>query len=131
MRKRCSNHGSRSSSKTPAGKHEEVELKTYKEFSKPSAMNEGIMAKVLAGVSTRDYEGTIDQVLEGHVISRSAVSRRAVKTASKRLEEFYARRFDDREFVAIMIDGIGVADVDNIVALGIGRCVAQSAVFFY
>lgn len=105
--------------KTAAGKHEEVELKTYTEFSKPTAMNEAIMAKMLAGVSTRDYEGTIDQVLDGHGISRSAVSRRAVQTASKRLEEFHTRRFDDREFVAIMIDGIGVANIDNIVALGI------------
>ncbi len=105
--------------KTAANKREEIELKTYKEFSKPSAMNEAIMAKILAGVSTRDYEGTIDQVLDGHGISRSAVSRRSVQTAGKRLEEFYARRFDDREFVVIMIDGIGVADIDNIVALGI------------
>lgn len=102
-----------------AGKDAEVELQTYKEFSKPTAMNEAIMAKVLAGVSTRDYAGTIDQVIEGHGVSRSAVSRRAVKEASKLLEEFYARRFEGQEFVVIMIDGIGVADVDNIVALGI------------
>lgn len=101
------------------GKHEEVELQTYKEFSKPTAMNEAIMAKVLAGVSMRDYAGTIDQVIDGHGVSRSAVSRRAVKEASKRLEEFYARRFDDQEFVVIMIDGIGVGDINNIVALGI------------
>ncbi len=101
------------------GKREEVELQTYRAFSKPEAMNESIMAKILAGVSTRDYQGTIDQVLDGHGISRSAVSRRAVKTAGKRLEEFYARRFDDRGFVVIMIDGIGVDDIDNIVALGI------------
>ena len=101
------------------GKCQEVELQTYSEFSKPTAMNEAIMAKVLAGVSTRDYEGTIDQVIDGHGVSRSAVSRRAVKEAGKQLEEFYARRFDDHEFVTIMIDGIGVADVDNIVALGI------------
>jgi len=102
-----------------AGKHEEVELQTYREFSKPTAMNEAIMAKVLAGVSTRDYEGTIDQVLEGHGVSRSAVSRRAVKEGSKQLEQFYARRWDDHEFVVIMIDGIGVTDVDNIVAMGV------------
>ncbi len=102
-----------------SGKTEEVELQTYKEFSKPTAMNEAIMAKVLAGVSTRDYEGTVDQVIDGHGVSRSAVSRRAVKEAGKQLEEFYARRFDDQEFVVIMIDGIGVADIDNIVALGI------------
>lgn len=101
------------------GKHSEVELQTYTEFSKPTAMNEAVMAKVLAGVSTRDYAGTIEQVLDGHGVSRSAVSRRAVKEASKKLEEFYARRFDDQEFVVIMLDGIGVGDVDNIVALGI------------
>lgn len=100
-------------------KHEEVELETYREFSKPNAMNEGVMAKVLAGVSTRDYAGTVEQVLDGHGVSRSAVSRRAVKESAKLLEEFYSRRFDDREFVVIMIDGIGVSDVDNIVALGI------------
>jgi putative transposase len=102
-----------------AGKHKEVELETYKEFSKPTAMNEAIMAKVLAGVSTRDYAGTIEEVLDGHGVSRSAVSRRAVKESSKRLEQFYTRRFDDQEFVVLMIDGIGISDVDNIVALGI------------
>jgi transposase-like protein len=102
-----------------SGKREEVELQTYKEFSKPTAMNEAIMAKVIAGVSMRDYEGTIDGVIDGHGVSRSAVSRRAVQESAKRLEEFYARRFDNDDFVVIMIDGIGVADIDNIVALGI------------
>ncbi len=102
-----------------ATKHEEVELATYKEFSKPTAMNDAIMAKVLAGVSTRDYAGTIDEVLDGHGISRSAVSRRAVKESGKQLEEFYARRFEDQEFVVLMMDGIGISEVDNIVAMGI------------
>jgi transposase-like protein len=101
------------------GKHEEIELQTYKEFSKPAAMNEAIMAKVLAGVSMRDYEGTIDQVIDGHGVSRSTISRRAVKVAGKQLEEFYARRWDNHEFVVIMIDGIGVGEIDNIVALGV------------
>lgn len=101
------------------GKHNEVELETYKEFSKPTAMNEAIMAKVLAGVSMRDYAGTIEEVLDGHGVSRSAVSRRAVKESSKQLEQFYTRRFDGQNFVVIMIDGIGVSDVENIVALGV------------
>ena len=100
-------------------KHEEVELETYHEFSKPTAMNEAVMAKVLAGVSMRDYKGTIEQVVDGHGVSRSAVSRRAVQVASKELEKFYNRRFDGQEFVVIMIDGIDVGGVDNIVALGV------------
>ncbi len=102
-----------------ASKHEEVELETYKAFSKPTAMNEAIMAKMLAGVSTRDYAGTIEAVLDGHGVSRSAVSRRSIKESGKALQEFYIRRFEGREFVVIMIDGIGVSEVDNIVALGV------------
>jgi transposase-like protein len=101
------------------GKRQEVELETYKQFSKPGAMNKAVMAKMLAGVSTRDYAGTVDEIIDGHGISRSAVSRRGVREAGKQLEKFYSRRFDDREFVVIMIDGIGVGDVDNIVALGV------------
>jgi transposase-like protein len=67
----------------------------------------------------RDYEGTVDEVLDGHGISRSAISRRAVQQTGKQLEAFYNRRFEAHQFVAIMIDGIGIADVDNIVALGV------------
>ena len=105
--------------KKSAGRHTEVELETYRAFSNPDAMNEAVMAKVVAGVSTRDYEKTLEHVLDGHGVSRSAVSRRAVKESGKLLEEFYTRQFTDREFAVIMIDGIGIADVDNIVALGI------------
>jgi putative transposase len=109
----------RVSQKKKAGGRQEVQLETYKQFSKPGAMNKAVMAKMVAGVSTRDYAGTVEQIIDGHGISRSAVSRRGVTEASKQLEQFYSRRFDDREFVVIMIDGIGVSDVDNIVALGI------------
>ncbi len=101
------------------GGRQEVELKTYRQFSKPDAMNKAVMAKMVAGVSTRDYAGTVDEIIDGHGISRSSISRRGVREASKQLEEFYSRRFDDREFAIIMIDGIGVSDVDNIVALGV------------
>lgn len=105
--------------KTQSGGRQEVELETYKKFSKPDAMNKAVMAKMVAGVSCRDYAGTVQDVIDGHGISRSAVSRRGVREAGKQLEQFYSRRFEDREFVIIMIDGIGVSDVDNIVALGV------------
>ncbi len=75
-----------------ANKHEEVELETYKAFSKPTAMNEAVMAKMLAGVSTRDYAGTVEAVLDGHGVSRSAVSRRSIRESGKALQEFYTRR---------------------------------------
>jgi transposase-like protein len=99
--------------------HEEVELSSYKAFSDPSAMNKSMMAKLIAGVSTRDYESTVEEVVKGHGISKSAISRRQIQVTAKMLEEFYARRFDDREFVVIMIDGVGAGDAMNIVALGI------------
>ncbi len=105
--------------KNANGRRQEVELKTYKQFSKPNAMNKAIMAKMIAGVSTRDYASTVDGIIDGHGSSRSSVSRRGVREATKQLEDFYSRRFDEREFVIIMLDGIGVSDVDNIVALGV------------
>ena len=67
----------------------------------------------------RDYASTVEQVVEGHGISRSAVSRRVIKVTAEAMEEFYSRRLDDREFVVIMIDGISIKDSENIVALGI------------
>ncbi len=59
-------------------------------------MNEAVMAKMLAGVSTRDYAGTVEAVLDGHGVSRSAVSRRSIRESGKALQEFYTRRFEDR-----------------------------------
>ena len=101
------------------GKLHETELSTYKAFSQPDAMNEAMLAKLMAGVSTRDYASTVEQVVDGHGISRSAVSRRAVEVTGKMLEAFYTRRLDEHEFVVIMIDGVNVKDSDNIVALGV------------
>jgi len=101
------------------GKLKEVELETYKAFSKPDSMNESMLVKLLAGVSMRDYAATVEQAVEGHGISKSAVSRRATKVTAQAMEEFYNRRLDDREFVVIMIDGISIKNSENIVALGI------------
>lgn len=106
-------------SKTNGKAHEEVELSSYKAFSDPTAMNKSMMAKLIAGVSTRDYESTVEEVVKGHGISKSAISRRQIQVTAKKLEEFHTRRFDDREFVVIMIDGVGAGDTMNIVALGI------------
>lgn len=104
------------------GKREEVDLEPYKAFSGPESMNESMLVKLLAGVSMRDYAGTAEQVVEGQGISKSAVSRRAVKVTDEAVEEFYGRRLGDREFVAIMIDEISIKDSENIVALGIDSC---------
>ena len=59
-----------------AGKHEEVDLETYKEFSKPTAMNEAIMAKVLAVCQCEIMRGPSKRCLTG---TASAVARLAVE----------------------------------------------------
>lgn len=48
------------------GKRKEVDLETYKAFSRPDSMNESMLVKLLAGVSMRDYAGTVEQVVERH-----------------------------------------------------------------
>lgn len=97
----------------------EIDLETYREFSKPDSMNEAVMARMLAGVSMRDYAGTVDTALDGHGISRSAVSRRAVALTARSLEEFYNRRLEEVDLVVLLIDGISIAGTENIVCVGI------------
>lgn len=46
-------------------------------------MNESMSVKLLAAVSMRDYASTVEQGVEGHGISRSAVSRRAIKVTAE------------------------------------------------
>lgn len=50
------------------------------------------LAKMVRGVSTRNYEGVVESVREGFGIQRSSVSRHFVKATAKQVEELSTRR---------------------------------------
>jgi transposase-like protein len=83
-----------------------------------------MMQQLLAGVSMRDYEGSLEARPSGRATrgsSKSAVSRTVVRRTRQRLHEHLTRRLDGLEVVALFMDGVVVAQQTVIVALAITR----------
>src|SRR3989475_6981498 len=83
-----------------------------------------MMQQLLAGVSTRHYEGSLEARPSGRPTrgsSKRAVSRAVVRRTRQRLQEDLARRLDGLQMVALFMDGVVVAQQTVIVVLGITR----------
>lgn len=99
----------------------ELALEVYGMARREEAMPAAVLARMVRGVSCRDYEGVIETAANGFGVKRSSVSR-AFKTASaKKIGEMHERRLDDTRFPVIFIDGIDWVDTTMIVALGISQ----------
>jgi transposase-like protein len=106
-----------------AGK--EVPLPTWEQFADEDPLDERTMEQMVIGVSTRNYERSIEPLpdeLGAHGASKSAASRRFVEVTAEKLEEWLTRDIGALRLVAIMIDGIEIADQVIVVALGIDEC---------
>ena len=82
------------------------------------------MQQLLAGVSMREYEGSLEARPLGRRArssSKSAVSRAVVRRTRQRLQEQLTRRLDGLEVVTLFMDGLVVAQQTVIVVLGITR----------
>lgn len=83
-----------------------------------------MMQQLLAGVSTRQYESSLEARPSGRRTrgsSKSAVSRTVVRRTRQQLQAQLTRRLEGLELVALFMDGVVVAQQTVIVALGITR----------
>jgi hypothetical protein len=83
-----------------------------------------MMQQLLAGVSMRDYDGSLEARPSGRATrgsSKSAVSRTVVRRTRQRLHERLTRRLDDLAVVALFMDRVVVARQTVIVVLAITR----------
>ena len=83
-----------------------------------------MMQQLLAGVSTRQFEASLEaRPAERRTrgSSKSAVSRTVVRRTRQRLQAQLTRRLEGLELVALFMDGVVVAQQTVIVALGIRR----------
>ena len=100
----------------------ELALPTYTWAAGADPLNAATMAAIAAGVSTRRYAGTLDELPPGEAssaTSKSAVSRRFVALSQQQLDEWLHRRLDTLDLPVVMIDGIHFRDRVILVALGI------------
>ena len=100
-------------------KGREVELTGYKGLQQPHQVDEGLLKRVLLGLSCRRYRDCSEAIPEAFSLSPSTVSRRFIRASTKKLKELMDRRLDTYEIVAIIIDGKSFKDDEMIVALGV------------
>ncbi len=100
-------------------KNVEVPLESYRALQSPRCLNEGLMKKVLLGLSAGRYEDTARTLPEAFGLSKSSVSRRFIRASKKKLQELLNRRLDKEDIIAIFVDGKSFAEDGIIIACGI------------
>jgi putative transposase len=102
----------------------EVPLATYQYFADRDPLSRLVLEQMLAGVSTRRFERTLEPVgldidASARSVSRSAVSRDFVVRTRGNLIGLMSRRLDDLRLATLMLDGIDLKGRCCVVALGI------------
>lgn len=97
----------------------EINLSRFNAFAHPHRMESSISQRILRRVSTRDYEGVLDDLCDGYGVDKSSVSRHWKAASSKKLRQLMNRPLDDHCFCVILIDGKEFHDFTLITALGI------------
>ena len=104
--------------------HGEVTLPSWAAFSETDPLDERAMEQMVLGVTTRRYARSLEAVpdeIQDYGKSRSAVSRRFKAATEKELAAQQSRTLGELSLVAIMIDGIHIADHVVVTALGIAE----------
>src|SRR5438034_925719 len=103
----------------------ELRLPSYDLFSSTEILGQMALEKMLAGLSSRRCTAGLEpagQAVDSAAAatSKSAVSRRFGAATETALAELMARRLDDLDLVAFMVDGVHFGEHTCVVALGIG-----------
>jgi putative transposase len=100
----------------------EVPLPTFQALADTDPLNRRVVEQLLVGVSTRQYERSLEPV-PGDVVSRgtskSSVSRRFVAKTTAQLRAWQSAPLDALDLVALIIDGVHIGEHCLVVALGI------------
>jgi putative transposase len=102
----------------------ELPLPTWQAFAATELLDQLALERMLAKLSTRRYQAGLEPVgsrvaQDATGTSKSAVSRRFVAATERALAELLAADLSGLDLVALMVDGIRVAEHTCVVALGI------------
>lgn len=114
-------HGQRIKVKKPRVRHGggDARLETYEALQNYDLLCDQVKNHMLAGVSTRDYDGLCEDIADGAGLSKSAVSEAFIRASKGALDNLNSRDLGQYNFVSIMADGIGFGDRTVVAAMGI------------
>ena len=104
---------------------------TYEKLKNSGVFSEELLAKLMAGISARQYKSTVTKAAEAFGVSSSSVSRHFVKASAKKLKEFVERDLSKFEPFAILLDTVHRGGVAFIVALGISKAGQKQVLGFW
>ena len=91
-------------------------------FQNEDALPAHVQEQILAGVSMRSYERSLDEPVENYSSrgsSKSSASRHLVQRTTEKMREYLSRPLGGFDFVALMIDALHFSDTAVVVCLGI------------
>jgi putative transposase len=102
----------------------ELPLPTWQAFAATELLDQLALERMLAKLSTRRYQAGLEPVgsrveQDATGTSKSAISRRFVAATERALAELLTADLSGLELVALMVDGVRVAEHCCVVALGI------------
>jgi len=97
----------------------EVPLTTYAQLQTPCAQDAGLFARVLGGLSSREYHAAAEAMPEAFGLAKSSVSRRFVHASARALQQVQERRLDDHQWLVLLLDGKTFASDQLVIALGV------------
>ena len=100
----------------------EVTLPTWEAFRGTDPLNERVVEQMLTGVSTRNYERSLeplDRERRAIGVRKSSVSRRFIHATSQKVSSFLNRSLEELDLPVIMIDGLHVGEEVVIGVVGI------------
>lgn len=100
-------------------KGREVALESYQRFQRPRGMDEGLLKRVLLGLSCGRYQEAAEVLPSAFGLSRSSISRRFIKASARKLAAFQERKLDSLDLVAVFLDGKRFAEDGMVIAVGV------------
>lgn len=97
----------------------EVRLPLYRSLQSPRGADEGLLLRVLRGISCRSYQAAAEAIPEALGMSPSTVSRRFIRVSARKLAQLLERDLSGHDFVALVLDGKVFGKSEMVTALGI------------
>jgi len=102
------------------GEDGEIPLPSYQPLHTGGGdVDDGLLRRVLYGISCGDYERAAAVVPGAIGLSGSSVSRAFVQASAAQLRAFQERDLSDEDYVALFLDGKTFAEATMVIALGI------------
>ncbi|RME52953.1 MAG: IS256 family transposase [Caldilineae bacterium] len=103
---------------------QEIPLETWEQLKAADPLEERAYEQMVVGVATRRYARSLEplpeEIAEGErSTSRSTVSRKFIRAATKTLDEWLSRDLGELDLVSVFIDGLHFAEHVILVALGV------------